>query len=116
MLSSSICNNNKISNLLIWIGLKKLYKKMKRKTPFKMKKKKTVGEGVWNLEFLSLKFFYVWFPDRNMVATLVRRINWLPVTLLRPSPWFLYGTSKFSCMRGGGIFERCHKATALKPL
>ena len=40
-----------------------------------MKKKKTVGEGVWNLEVLSLKFFYVWFPDRNMVATLVRRFQ-----------------------------------------
>ena len=35
-------------------------------------KKKTVGEGLWNLEVLSLKFFYVWFPDRNMVTTLVR--------------------------------------------
>lgn len=117
MLSSSICNNNKISNLLIWIGLKKLYKKNEKKDSLQNeKKKKTVGEGVWNLEVLSLKFFYVWFPDRNMVATLVRRINWLPVTLLRPSPWFLYGTSKFSCMRSGGIFERCHKATELKPL
>lgn len=117
MLSSSICNNKKISNLLIWIGLKKLYKKNEKKDSLQNeKKKKTVGEGVWNLEVLSLKFFYVWFPDRNMVATLVRRINWLPVTLLRPSPWFLYGTSKFSCMRSGGIFERCHKATELKPL
>ena len=86
MLSSSICNNNKISNLLIWIGLKKLYKKNEKKDSLQNEKKKTVGEGLWNLEVLFLKFFYVWFPDRNMVAILVRRINCLPVTLLRPSP------------------------------
>lgn len=75
MLSSSICNNNKIPNLLIWIGLKKLYKKNEKKDSLQNEKKKTVGEGVWNLEVLSLKFFYVWFPDRNMVATLVRRFQ-----------------------------------------
>ena len=34
----------------------------------------------------------------------------------QPSLGFPCGTSSFSCMRGGGILKRCHKATKLKPL
>ena len=34
----------------------------------------------------------------------------------QPSLGFPCGTSSFSCMRGGGILERCHEATKLKPL
>lgn len=51
-----------------------------------MKKKKIVGEGLWNLEVLFFKFFYVWFLDCNMVVILVWCINWFLVMLL----WLLF--------------------------
>ena len=34
----------------------------------------------------------------------------------QPSLGFPCGTSSFSCMRGGGILERCHENLLLKPL
>lgn len=33
-----------------------------------------------------------------------------------PSPGLAYGTFDFSCMRGGGLLERCQEVTKLKPL